>query len=125
MLKEKTTTTKNQCVSTTQQGIPVGFPCSEVLLEVILRQRLHRVLRFGLDLFSAVKTLPLSFKFMHVKNTHLPTTEHRLAKWFIKAYSSRYLAAHNCITSGFRAAFQFRGLLGSTSYRHHFNGTKF
>jgi hypothetical protein len=33
-----------------------------------------------------------------------------------KGYSSRYLAAHNCNTSGFRAAYQFRGLLDSTSY---------
>ena len=33
-----------------------------------------------------------------------------------KGYSSRYLAAHNCTTSGFRAAFQFQGILGSTSY---------
>ena len=44
-------------------SIPAGFPWSEALLEVISRQRLHHVLRFGLDLFNAVKTLPLELKF--------------------------------------------------------------
>jgi len=43
--------------------IPVGFPRSEALLEVISCQRLHYVLRFGLDLFNALKTLPLEFQF--------------------------------------------------------------
>jgi hypothetical protein len=33
-----------------------------------------------------------------------------------KGYSSRYLEAHNCTTSGFRAAFKFRKLLGCTTY---------
>jgi len=33
-----------------------------------------------------------------------------------KGYRSRYLVAHNCTTSGFHAAFQFRWLLGSTMY---------
>jgi hypothetical protein len=33
-----------------------------------------------------------------------------------KGYSSRYLEAHNCTTSGIRAAFKFRELLGCTTY---------
>jgi hypothetical protein len=41
------------CVST---AIPVGFPRSEALLEVILHQHLHHILQFGLDLFNDLKT---------------------------------------------------------------------
>jgi hypothetical protein len=44
-------------------AIPAEFPWSEALLEVISRQRLHHVLRFGLDLFNAVKTSPLELQF--------------------------------------------------------------
>jgi hypothetical protein len=41
------------CVNT---AISAGFPWLEARLEVILRQHLHHVLRFSLDLFSALKT---------------------------------------------------------------------
>jgi hypothetical protein len=40
-------------------AIPAGFPWSEALLEVFSRQRVQYVLRFGLDLFNAVKSSPL------------------------------------------------------------------
>ena len=43
--------------------IPVGFPWSEVLLEVILLQHLHHVLWFNLDLLSAVQMLALKLQF--------------------------------------------------------------
>jgi hypothetical protein len=36
-----------------------------------------------------------------------------LGRMVHKGYNSRYLAAHNCTTSSFRAAFQFLGLLGA------------
>jgi len=44
-------------------AIPAGFPQSEALLEGILRKRLHHVLVCGLDLFSAIITLPLELQF--------------------------------------------------------------
>ena len=45
------------------------------------------------------------------------TTSQQNAAWqsVHKGYSWRYLVAHNCTISSFRAAFQFRGLLVSTS----------
>jgi len=50
------------------------------------------------------------------KNTssHMATPFGRLVH---KGYSLRYVAAHNCTTSGFRVTFKFWGLLGSTSYK--------
>jgi hypothetical protein len=39
-----------------------------------------------------------------------------LARLVHIGYSSRYLVAHKCTTSGFLAAFQFQGFLGSISY---------
>ena len=50
------------------------------------------------------------------KKHPLPHSRTPLGRVVYKGYSTRYLAAHNCTTSGFGAAFQFRKLLGSTSY---------
>jgi hypothetical protein len=56
------------CIST---AIPAGFPTSEALVEVVLHQCLHRVLRFGLDLFSVLKTSPLELQFSEVKRNYM------------------------------------------------------
>jgi len=53
------------------------------------------------------------------KNTHTHTRPHNrtpLGRVVHKGYISRNLSAHNCTTSGFRAAFQFHGILRSTTY---------
>ena len=49
------------------------------------------------------------------KNHTRPHSKTPLGRVIQKGYSSRYVAAHNCTTSGFRAAFLFWGLLRSTS----------
>jgi len=55
-------------------------------------------------------------KKMHRKNTR-PHSRIPLGRVVHEGHSSRCLAAHNCPTSGFRAAFLFRGLFGlSTTY---------
>jgi hypothetical protein len=60
----------------------------------------------------------------HHKNAHKkhtrPHSRTPLGRVVHKGYSSWYLAAHNCTTSGFHAAFIFRGLLGSTTYEGWF-----
>ena len=50
------------------------------------------------------------------KKHTLPRSRTPLGRMIYKGYISRYLAAHSCSTSGFRAVFQFRELLGSILY---------
>jgi hypothetical protein len=50
------------------------------------------------------------------KKKHTSTRRMLFGRLFHKGYSSQYVAANNCTTSGFCMAFQFQGLLGSTSY---------
>jgi len=49
-----------------------------------------------------------------IKKTY-PRSRRPLSRTIHNGLSSTYLAAHNCTTSGFRAAFKFREILGSSS----------
>ena len=60
-------------------------------------------------------TLTRHHKNAQKKHTY-PHNRMPLGRVVHKGYCSRYLAAHNCTTSGFQASLQFRGLLGCSSY---------
>ena len=62
------------------------------------------------------KTALIRHKNAQKKKPIRPHSRTPLGRVVNKGYSSRYLAAHNCSTSGLRAAFQFQELLGSTTY---------
>ena len=53
-----------------------------------------------------------------------PHSRTPLGRMIHKVQSSSYLAAHNCTTSGLRAAFQFREILGSSNMYLTRNGNQ-
>jgi len=72
--------------------------------------------------YDRKKALTRRHKNTQKKHTR-PHSRTQLGRMVPKEYSSPNLAAHNCTTSGFRAAFLFRDLLGSTTYNPREEGT--
>jgi len=98
----------------------LSIPCSS---EAVLTSFKHNLMQIRCSFASVIlagrydRKTALTRRHKNAEKKHTRSCSRKpFGRMTHKGYSSRYLAVHNCSTSGFRAAFQFLELLGSTSY---------